>query len=182
MNPSAARGMRLHLIEALAKRASGLEGDARRIVEEKRAALIALEQSASAQEVVTGSPGRGRLGQMVDHMAAGAGASAYPEIPALEAFRKRWSTLRSESQLRQTLEHVPENAGPLNSSSLVHRSIELMRELSPGYLRQFLSYVDDLSWLDRLSAGAIVADKNAPQAATIGKRPRARSRGRRPGG
>jgi hypothetical protein len=44
---------------------------------------------------------------------------------------------------------VPKNAGPLNSHHLVHQSLTLMRELSPEYLTQFVSYVETLSWLDR---------------------------------
>ena len=56
------------------------------------------------------------------------------------------------------LAKVPENAGPLNSQHLVHRSLTLMRDLSPEYLNRFMSYVDALSWLDQANAmGADVA-------------------------
>ncbi|MDQ0009109.1 hypothetical protein J2T07_001286 [Luteibacter jiangsuensis] len=116
------------------------------------------------------SRARGPLGQLVDEFAGDAASRAYPELPALDDFRKIWSSLRAESQLRQTLEYVPRNAGPLNSNALVHRSIELMRELSPGYLRHFLSYVDDLAWMERVTAAGPSAEKAAPQAASIGKR------------
>lgn len=34
---------------------------------------------------------------------------------------------------------------------LVHRSMALMRSLSPDYLAHFLAYVDDLSWLEQLA-------------------------------
>ncbi|MGF6710827.1 hypothetical protein QFZ41_001791 [Luteibacter sp. W1I16] len=115
---------------------------------------------------------RGRLGQLVDEFAGDVASRAYPELPALEEFRKIWSGLRAESRLRQTLEYVPRNAGPLNSNALVHRSIELMRELSPGYLRHFLSYVDDLAWTERVTAGGASVEKGASQAASIGKRAR----------
>lgn len=118
------------------------------------------------------SPARGPLGRLVDEFAGDPASSAYPELPALEDFRKIWAGLRAESQLRQTLDYVPRNAGPLNSNALVHRSIELMRELSPGYLRQFLSYVDDLAWIERVTAGGPPGEKGAPQAASIGKRPK----------
>lgn len=74
---------------------------------------------------------------------------AEPEL--LDYFRETWSKLSADSQLRASLEQVPKNAGPLNSSSLVHRSLSLMRELSPEYLRQFLSYVDALSWLQQMN-------------------------------
>jgi hypothetical protein len=47
---------------------------------------------------------------------------------------------------------VPKNAGPLNSSSLVHRSLSLMREVSPEYLQHFLGYLDSLAWLEDTTA------------------------------
>ena len=62
-----------------------------------------------------------------------------PDLPMLDFFRETWSKFSTEKQLRQSLEKVPENAGPLNSSHLVHRSLSLMRELSPGYLQHFLA-------------------------------------------
>jgi hypothetical protein len=38
----------------------------------------------------------------------------------------------------------------LNSAVLVHRSLTLMSELSPGYLQHFLMYLDNLAWLEQL--------------------------------
>ncbi len=74
---------------------------------------------------------------------------AEPEM--LDYFRETWSKVSTDSQLLASQEQVPKNAGPLNSNSLVHRSLSLMRELSPEYLRQFLSYVDALSWLEQMN-------------------------------
>lgn len=104
------------------------------------------------------------------------GAAAYPELPALDYFREVWSRVRTDKQLRQSLAQVPGNAGPLNSSSLVHRSLSLMRELSPGYLKQFLSYVDTLSWLEQMHGGAAPSAKDAPRAGSGGKTTRAKAR------
>ena len=103
------------------------------------------------------------------------GALSYPELEALAYFRDTWSRLSSERQLRQSLAQVPGNAGPLNSSSLVHRSLSLMRELSPGYLQQFLSYVDALSWMEQLNGGSALA-KDAPRGGGARKSVRARTR------
>ncbi|WP_329601737.1 DUF2894 domain-containing protein [Paraburkholderia antibiotica] len=115
-----------------------------------------------------------RLGQ--HHARADAPhAGAYPELPALDHFREVWSKVRTEKQLRQSLAPVPGNAGPLNSSSLVHRALSLMRELSPGYLKQFLSYVDTLSWLEQMNGGA-PAEKEAPRAAAASKSTRRKAR------
>lgn len=183
MNHSATRAIRQHLIETLERRAAGHDGATRRILDEKRTRLVEACASDSGDAAVqTGAErARGPLGALVDRLAddAAPGSHAFPELPALEAFRKTWSGLRTESQLRQTLDYVPENAGPLNSSALVYRSIELMRDLSPGYLRQFLSYLDDLSWIERMTAGGALAEKDVHQPANIGKRARAKPRGRR---
>jgi len=54
-------------------------------------------------------------------------------------------------QVEQSLKRGPENAGPLNSHMLVLRSLATMRELSPEYLRRFLSHAETLLWLDQES-------------------------------
>jgi len=38
-----------------------------------------------------------------------------------------------------------------------------MRELSPGYLRAFLAYVDDLAWLEQLGSMGTVTSSAAPK-------------------
>jgi hypothetical protein len=78
--------------------------------------------------------------------------------------------------MRQSLEQVPGNAGPLNSSSLVHRALSLMREVSPGYLKQFLSYVDALSWMEQMNGGAAPTGKDAPRGGNAGKSARGKAR------
>jgi hypothetical protein len=62
--------------------------------------------------------------------------------------------------MRQSQAGVPENAGPLNTNHL-HRSLSLMREVSPGYLEQFLSYVDALSWLEGMHPISLVPERKA---------------------
>ncbi|KGV53782.1 DUF2894 domain-containing protein [Burkholderia pseudomallei] len=90
------------------------------------------------------------------------------EPALLDYFRETWSKLSADSQLRASLEQVPKNAGPLNSSSLVHRSLSLMRELSPEYLRQFLSYVDALSWLQQMNGDEAATGDEAARGAVVG--------------
>ena len=68
-------------------------------------------------------------------------APQFPELPALDDFRRTWATVRTASQVRQSLQDAPADAGPLNSSVLVHRCISLMRAQAPGYLQHFLAYV-----------------------------------------
>lgn len=105
---------------------------------------------------------------------------AWPALPALDETRALWARLRTERQLRQSLQPAPENAGPLNSGSLVHRALGLMRSTSPGYLQHFLGYVDTLAWLDHLhQAGALPGD--ATPAPTTGPGRPAKPGAARPG-
>jgi hypothetical protein len=193
--------LRFHFMEALERRAVGHGGEARRLLDDRLSALIEayaddLEIAASkvdaADSVTTPcAPARGALGGVLDHIASCASArddgfaasdatpqlSTFPKLEALDEFRKTWSEVRTESQVRQSLEQVPANAGPLNSGSLVHRSLTLMHELSPGYLQQFLSYVDTLSWIEQMSDGGVLAAKDGPRAPSARKRARGKPRG-----
>ena len=74
---------------------------------------------------------------------------ARPELKSVHRFREAWSRICAEDELDQAIGRGPENAGPLNSHMLVLRSLTLMRELSPDYLRRFLSHADSLLWLDQ---------------------------------
>ena len=94
------------------------------------------------------------------------------ELPAIAGFRQRWSTLRADSQLKQSVTHTPTDAGPLNSAALASHAIALMRELSPEYLRQFLAYVDGLVWLEQSgSTGLTVSMGSAVSKNRVRRRP-----------
>lgn len=80
----------------------------------------------------------------------------------IQALRQLWDHVRNQSQLRHAASPAPSHAGPLNSATLVHRAIQLMRDLSPGYLRHFLAYVDDLAWLGQLQGDTGIPTKPAP--------------------
>ena len=112
-------------------------------------------------------PKRGLLGQLVDEVArrkpqpvlgavAPSPLPAAPDGPAPEArtlqfFKRTWSRLSADQRLAQSRAALPDNAGPLNSQHLVHRSLVLMRELSPEYLEHFVGYIDALQWLEQSS-------------------------------
>ncbi|WP_213308778.1 DUF2894 domain-containing protein [Paraburkholderia sacchari] len=169
--------VRYALIDALDRRATMHAGAARRVLDARidglladyagaieRAALHAASnppghaenaptQGASAHSTLTAHLGN------ADHL-----ARSGPPAELLDYFREVWSHLSADQQVQQSLDQVPKNAGPLNSSSLVHRALLLMRELSPGYLRQFLAYADALSWLEDLNAATAPAPKEAPRA------------------
>ena len=193
--------VRFRTIEALARRAACQTGEVRRLLDERIARLI----DAYAEEFEHAAPDAGGYGmptsasprlrstlaELVDWMAANR-AHSYrdhpgmddrqgparfdPEPEALDYFRQTWSKLSAERQLRQSHDQVPGNAGPLNSDSLVYRSLSLMHEVSPEYLRQFLSYVDALSWMEQMNErGGMAAKETAPSAA-VKKTARGKSR------
>ncbi|VFR21554.1 hypothetical protein ANK1_3291 [plant metagenome] len=113
------------------------------------------------------SRARGPLGLLCDDIVRQREDSpfhaAYPELPLLDELRELWASLGADQQLRQSEEQVPDNAGPLNSSHLIHRSLSLMRAQSPDYLRQFLAYAETLSWMEELVESS-VAPRNPSQA------------------
>ena len=183
--------MRFRFIEALERRAAGHEGEARRILDDRLSkfleayadelAMAASNVDAADSTVTPCAPAGGALAGLTDHISnyVEPRPSTFPTLEVLDEFRKIWSELRTDSQVRQSLEQVPTDAGPLNSGSLVHRSLTLMRELSPGYLQQFLSYVDTLSWMEQLSEGGALTAQNEHRAVSARKRARAKPRGHR---
>ncbi len=117
----------------------------------------------------------GEPGDDPDAAAAQARRDAYPDLPVLDYFREVWSGLSADRQVRQSQEQVHKNAGPLNSNQLVHRALSLMRELSPGYLQQFVAYTETLAWMEQVTAAAAPAPaKDAPRAARKTSRAKAR--------
>ncbi|WP_423395084.1 DUF2894 domain-containing protein [Burkholderia sp. LMG 21824] len=176
--------VRFHRIDALERRAAALEGDARALLDARLATLLEgfAEVGARAGEPAAASgaadaPARGALAELVKRLARDAQADRRGLDPELvDYFRSLWSKVRTEQQYRQSLDQVPRNAGPLNSNSLVHRSLATMRELSPAYLQQFLSYVDALAWLEDLAGGGAQPEKEAPRAKAVKKVARSRSR------
>ncbi|MCG1039604.1 DUF2894 domain-containing protein [Mycetohabitans sp. B7] len=191
--------VRFRFIDALERRTAGHVGAVRHRLERRLGELLDayaadLERAApccgnAAAKTASREPGGPTLAALLDYIAArkhahgDAGATAAaphpvsdPEPATLEYFRKTWARVRIEKQLRQSLNQVPRNAGPLNSSSLVHRSLLLMRELSPGYLQQFLAYADTLSWMEQWNSGSPASVKDTARAAVARKSARSKSR------
>jgi len=168
--------VRFHRLDALEKRAAAFDGDARALLDARLATLLEgfaqivarAGEAAAASETAQASaqaPARGALGGLVEQLARDAQADRRGVDPELiDYFRTMWSKVRTEQQYRQSLDQVPRNAGPLNSNSLVHRSLATMRELSPEYLQQFMSYIDALAWLEDLAGGGAQPEKEAPRA------------------
>lgn len=87
-------------------------------------------------------------------------ATEAPAMPLLDEFQQLWSRIRIDSLLRQCLDGLPEDAGPLHSSVLSYRAMALMREVCPDYLQHFVAYTDVLTWLEQLDGSH--TDTDAP--------------------
>jgi hypothetical protein len=189
--------VRFHFIEALDRRAASHSGEARRILDDRLSKLLEAYandyandlENAASETAGAGESARGALAGLIEYMGSRAPVdsdgptaghtlprSSYPEMEMLDYFRNTWTKVSTERQFRQSLAQVPGNAGPLNSSSLVHRSLSLMRELSPGYLQQFLSYIDALSWTEQMNAGGALPYKDAPRSQSPRKSTRGKPR------
>ena len=73
----------------------------------------------------------------------------WPDLRSAARFRETWSRISAEEEVIQAVERAPDNAGPLNSYRLVLRTLGLMQELSPDYLRRFMVQAETLLWLDQ---------------------------------
>jgi hypothetical protein len=87
-----------------------------------------------------------------DERAAPPGEALEPnELVSARRFRQAWETYRTHDEVEQAVARKPVNAGPLNSHVLVLQLLGLMQELSPQYLRRFVTQVESLQWLERAS-------------------------------
>lgn len=173
--------VRWRLIESLQQRAAAHHGATRQLLDDKLATLLQAMGDALARseaeagdvaEPMAPSPLRhGALTALLAHVSQQkpAGAKTIDAIPptaaatkhdspvdakTLQFFRRTWSRLSADQRLAQSRSSLPENAGPLNSQHLVHRSLNVMRELSPEYFDLFISHVDTLLWLERANEQA----------------------------
>ena len=165
--------VRARFAQALARRADAhAHADAaRRVLDDRLAALMATPAATNEPSLADGAPSRrGALAELVAHAARQKtspvlGSSARPREAApdkpvasdprtVQFFKRTWSRLSADQRLAQARATLPENAGPLNSHHLVHRSLTLMRELSPEYLERFVGYIDALQWLEQANEAA----------------------------
>ncbi len=108
--------------------------------------------------------------EMLDSAAATSSqqAKANPprELNAVRHLRESLVKVNADRLLRQAIEDVPDDCGPLNPQKLVIHTLVTMGELSPAYLRRLVSYLDTLLWLGQ-------ADESGERAPA--KKPGARS-------
>ena len=74
------------------------------------------------------------------------------ELSSAQYFRNLRQQRAAQDRISRALQEAPEDSGPLNPQKLVIRSMLAMRDLSPGYLARFVSYVDTLFWLENMGA------------------------------
>jgi hypothetical protein len=170
-----ANPVRFHLIDALAKRAAAYDGETRRKLDARLAQLLDayrtdIERAASHRTATHDADERGPLAALIDDIAKPSSKHATSHAELLEYFRAVWSKVSAEKQLRDSLAHVPRIAGPLISSSLVDRSLSLLREVSPGFFQQFLAYADALSWMEEMNGPGVIVAKEAAGAKKGGRK------------
>jgi AcrR family transcriptional regulator len=181
-----------HYLQGLFERAARRRGEVRRLLDARLAqALQTLrERFAQAQrearQAATSPPRsapRASLGELVRALSQpapetrdggrDAGSSRVvgnrPELKSVRHFRNTWSKLSVDKQLAKALGRAPKNAGPINSHSLVLRSLALMRELSPDYLNRFMCYADALLCLDQGDQARPAPVKKLPRAKAVKK-------------
>ena len=161
------------VIEALARRAAAQQGAVRQLlllrIEQLRAEHGAARPRATPPEMPRA--GLTALSQLVDRLGRARALTGTPApLKAVAAFKPTWSRLRAEQRLRQALAEVPAQAGPLNSSHVVHLALQAMRELSPDYLDAFMSHIEALLWLEQ-AAGRTPGAVRAEAARRPGARP-----------
>ena len=170
----ASRQIRATLLDALARHAQAAgEGVLRQQLEAKREAWLAgaLPPAVVEAEPRAGAAVRPVLAGLLDELAAArpvGNKEAYPELPALEHFRRCWDALHARRQLERTLAPAPADAGPLNSAVLARRAIALMQSASPDYLRHFIDYADTLAWLESLREDGVLPAADEPAARPAG--------------
>ncbi|MFT4267929.1 MAG: DUF2894 domain-containing protein [Xenophilus sp.] len=168
--------VRLRLIEAMARRGAAYQGEARRRIDARLAALMAdfgrrLDGLPQEPDRTAPGPAPGPLAELAARLAPAGAAPA--ELKAVRAFRRIFTRVNAQRRLSKALAQAPANAGPLNSHQLVHRSLTLMQAQAPGYLAQFTRHVEALMGLEALQA-APAAVSAAPPAGARAERRRVR--------
>lgn len=159
MSPDAS-AVRAHHVEALTRRLQTAPEAVQRVLRGKLQQLAAAGADEPSPVAVEPAPLKRQraqppkpatpLGQLNQYIATTTtGAGARPELRSVQAFRETWSRICAEDEVTEAVQRGPDNAGPLNSHMLVLRTLGLMRELSPDYLRRFMAHADTLLWLDQ---------------------------------
>ena len=165
-----------HRLEALARRCASADPSMLALLQPRIETLVQAHASTIARKAASPSAiDRARpLAALVAECAARRGvvidmdagqaqpATEHAQVPALQPARQLWKALRTERQLRQSLQKPHEDTGPLNSAQLVNRMLLRMGEASPEYLEHLIGYVDVLSELEHLLGPVAVMESAMP--------------------
>lgn len=122
-------------------------------------------------------PSSGLAGLTARLDAASTSLPHYPQLPALQQMQAQWAQVHEQSRLRVALHQAPAEGGPLNSAVLVHRMLDMMRTVSPQYLRCFVGHADALAWLEATLPAAVDGLGSGKPAKSVKARaPRTRKR------
>ncbi|MGA8392635.1 MAG: DUF2894 domain-containing protein, partial [Burkholderiaceae bacterium] len=151
--------VRLHYLELLSQRIATAPEAVQRVLEGKLdAALMGLEQrlaktqpASSNDEAPRPAAPLAALNHYLRGLKPPGDSDARPDLASVRRFRETWQRITAEDQVAEAVERGPANAGPLNSHRLALRTLGLLRDLSPDYLRRFLSHVETLQWLEQAS-------------------------------
>ncbi len=80
------------------------------------------------------------------------GSGEQLELQAMKQFRASMKHFDIDKMIARALNECPENPGPHNPQMLAVKSLMLMRDLSPAYLRRFASNIETMLWLEKNSA------------------------------
>ena len=83
------------------------------------------------------------------------------ELKSIRRFRETQEALNMDKLVRQSIKEGPENPGPINPHMLAIRALSNMQNLSPQYLKYFISYIDTVFWLESTSDESISLAKAA---------------------
>ncbi|HSD15898.1 MAG TPA: DUF2894 domain-containing protein [Thermomonas sp.] len=178
-----------HRLEALARRCESADASMQALLQPRIDALaeahaVAIARKPAASPAACGharplaalvAECEARRGNGIDvddgNVGAALPAVEHPQLPALQPARQLWKAVRTERQLRQSLQKPHEDTGPLNSAQLVNRMLLRMGEAAPGYLEQLIGYVDVLSELEHLLGPVAVIESAMP---SPGRKPAAK--------
>lgn len=75
--------------------------------------------------------------------------NAMPELKSARLMRESFGKINADKLVTQMIKKGPENPGPLNPHSLAIKALTDMRDLSPQYLKRFISSIDTLLWMEQ---------------------------------
>lgn len=71
------------------------------------------------------------------------------ELQSMKNFRESMKYFKLDQIIERALNDCPTNPGPHNPQMLAIKSLRLMQQLSPQYLRRFAGYIEMMMWLEK---------------------------------